>query len=225
MRTIVLADDSPVTLAVEKSYLESRSFKVFSTSSATEALELSVTLRPDLILLDYDMPVMNGDLVCRALKERPETAGIPVIILTAHQDPAIRKKCEEAGAVEFVQKSTGRETLLDKIAAVLGLPRRRHVRVPCRLEVTLLAGEARIRAVAHNVSAGGLYITLDRELQQGAALQLSLSLPDVAAPVQALGEVVRTEHLGGKLRGYGIQLIQAEPEAIEALKSFVAKTL
>ena len=60
MYKILLADDVKLTLASEKAYLEGRNLKVFATSSAGEAMEMAGVLQPDLVVLDYEMPDMNG---------------------------------------------------------------------------------------------------------------------------------------------------------------------
>ena len=69
-RSLLLVDDSLTTLAVAKSFLESRSFKVFALSEPARTVELASSIRPELILLDYELPGANGDELCAELKRQ-----------------------------------------------------------------------------------------------------------------------------------------------------------
>ncbi len=223
--TLLLADDVKTTLAVGKSFLESRNLKVFATTSASEVQSLAEAIRPDLIVLDYEMPEMKGDEVCRRLKRSEKTKQIPVLILSALNDPSIPAKCEAAGAAGFVKKSEGRESLLDNVAAVLGLPQRRHARVPCSITVGILSEDRKLQGMVHNISQSGLYLTVDTTLAERSLVRLILTLPNAKSEIRVLGEVVRAETLSGTLRGYGIQLIEADEESQAALGEYVKNTV
>jgi CheY-like chemotaxis protein len=226
MRNLLLVDDVKTTLAVEKAFLESKNFKVFVTTSAADVMTLAADIQPVLIVMDYEMPEMNGNEVCRRLGEDPRTSHIPVLILSSHNDEKIAQLCRESGAVGFVRKADGRESLLDHVAQILGLPQRRHMRVPCRISVGIrLERERGSRGLIHNLSAGGFYLTLDKSLSQGNALHMSFTLPDSSLVIRVLGEVVRAETLSSSLYGYGIQLLEADADSVEALKQFVKRTV
>jgi len=225
MRTVLLADDVRTTLAVEKAFLEARNLRVFSTTSARRALEMAAVVQPDLIILDYEMPEMTGDEVCRRLKSGANTRHIPILVVSSHDDERIARACTEAGAAGFVRKTEGREALLDRVAEVLGVHKRRHVRVPCMISAALESGGKPLAGVVRNLCAGGLYLVLERTLESGKALWLSFTLPDSGVRIRALGEIVRVESLSGGLFGYGIQLIQADDSVIEALKEFAGRAL
>ena len=225
MRSLLLTDDVKMTLAVEKSFLEARNLRTFVARSAGDVLDLADILQPDLIVMDYEMPGMRGDAVCRRLREKPNTRQIPIMILSSHEDEQTICSCIEAGADEFVQKAEGREALLDRVAAVLGKRQRRHVRVACNLAADVESEGERLRGLIHDLSVGGLYLTLGQAIEKGKALQINFTLPDAGVEISALGEVVRTEALGGSLHGHGVQLLQADDSAIEQLGAFVERTL
>lgn len=219
MRTLLLADDVMTTLAVMKSFLEARSFKVFATTSSLQVPKLAAGVRPDLVILDYEMPGMNGDELCRRLKSERETARIPVMILTAHEDEATRHRCFEAGATAVLMKTSGRESLLEHVVSALGIPKRKHVRVPCAIAVGLKSARFELKGMIHNLSVSGLYITAADALEEGKALRIHFELPG-GEDVDVLGEIVRTETLNGSLRGYGIQMIEADETSLAALRAF-----
>jgi CheY-like chemotaxis protein len=85
-----------------------------------EALALAIAETPDLILMDLELPVMNGWDTVRRLKARPGTAGIPVIALSAHALAGSREAALEAGCDEFETKPVDFSSLLAKIGRIVG---------------------------------------------------------------------------------------------------------
>lgn len=84
-RTLLLVDDDAVMIRTLREGL-STSYKVLPANSGANALKILARTKPDLILLDYEMPEMNGPQVLEALRGNPETAKIPVMFLTAKTD-------------------------------------------------------------------------------------------------------------------------------------------
>jgi len=225
MHKILLADDTKVTLSVEKAYLESRDFRVFATTSPSEVTHLAGVIQPDLIVLDFDMPGMTGEEVCRRLKSVEETSHIPVLILSSHEDDETQRICLAAGAIDFARKTEGREALLGHVARILGLPQRRYLRAPCRFSVNITESGASFEGMVHDICEGGLYLTADRLIGEGTALQLRFELPDREDEIRLLAEAVRSEILSGSMYGCGIMFLEADAEAIEALRAFVRRSV
>ena len=225
MYKILLADDVKLTLASEKAYLEGRNLKVFATTSATEALEMAGVIQPDLVVLDFEMPEMTGADVCRRLRENPRTSHIPVLILSIRDTEEIVNEVEAAGAVGFVRKADGRESLLDSVAKVLGIPQRRHVRVSCMFTVGISEGGRAFSGIVQNVSASGMFLTASRRFEQGLALRVRFNLPGAVREVQVLGEVVRTEDISDSDHGFGIQFLEMDDDARVALQDYLERSV
>ena len=225
MYKILLADDTKLTLASEKAYLEERNLKVFATTSAIEAHDMAGVLQPDLIVSDYEMPEMNGAELCQMLRDNPQTAHIPVLILSIRDDEDLMRACEDAGAVGFVRKADGREALVESVARVLGVPRRRHLRVPCRYTAGIVEGGRGHSGVVQNVSAGGMFLTAERRFESGMALRMHFNLPGVEDEIHVLGEVVRVEEIAETQFGIGIQFLELGPESRQGLQLFLEKSL
>ena len=116
---LVVKDDQPVLeLLVE--LLEPEGYQVFSATSAKRALELTATVRADLILCDVVMPEMNGLELCHRLKSDPETASIPVMMVSAvRKEEAARLEGYTAGADDYVEIPFRHEELLIKVARLI----------------------------------------------------------------------------------------------------------
>ena len=115
---IMIVDDSPLVLRNMKSMLEDK-YEIFLAPSGEKALELIPKKRPDLVLLDYEMPGMDGKAVFEAMLQDDEMKTIPVIFLTS-----IAQREQVYGVLKFVSagyilKPADRERLLDEIAKVL----------------------------------------------------------------------------------------------------------
>jgi CheY-like chemotaxis protein len=86
MKMILVADDEPAIRSLLEIFLED-SYQVVLAASGEEALNLALTRRPDLALLDITMPRLNGIEVTRRLRGSPETANLPVILLSGWGNP------------------------------------------------------------------------------------------------------------------------------------------
>ncbi|SMF25422.1 response regulator [Pseudobacteriovorax antillogorgiicola] len=101
---ILVVDDIIANLKVLSSVLGEEGYIVRPVNQGRLAIMSAIAKRPDLILLDIDMPEMSGFEVCRQLKSRPETADIPIIFLTALTDESYISRGFEHGAVDYVAK-------------------------------------------------------------------------------------------------------------------------
>ena len=93
MKTLLLVDDDAVMIRTLREGLTA-SYKVLPANSGANALKILEKVKPDLILLDYEMPEMNGPQVLEALRGNPATAEIPVMFLTAKTDSSAIEKIE-----------------------------------------------------------------------------------------------------------------------------------
>ncbi|MCM2357719.1 MAG: response regulator [Geobacteraceae bacterium] len=119
-KKILAVDDEPNILMSIEFILEMEGYEVHTARDGEEALEVAERVRPDLILLDVNMPRKHGYEVCRIIRERPDMAGTKVIMLTAKGQTLERKKGLEVGADEYVTKPFSAEDLLAKIRNMIG---------------------------------------------------------------------------------------------------------
>lgn len=116
---VLLIDDQPFFLTYHRNILTAKGFRVLTASDGEEGLREAVKTRPDLIILDMEMPGLDGIEVCSRLKANETTCPIPVVILTATQDPGLNEKAFKVGAEATVHKSTNTDRLLNLLKVVL----------------------------------------------------------------------------------------------------------
>ncbi|QXT40959.1 diguanylate cyclase [Gymnodinialimonas ceratoperidinii] len=116
---ILVVDDVATNRIVMKVKLTAACYTVEQAENGTDALRLARETKPDLILLDLMMPDMSGLEVCRALKAEPETADIPIVLITALCDRAAKMEGLEAGADDFLCKPVEEVTLLARVRSLL----------------------------------------------------------------------------------------------------------
>ncbi|MDR1840709.1 MAG: response regulator [Holophagales bacterium] len=116
MHTIFVVDDSDSNLTKAKQVLEGY-YRVFTIPSASKMFSLLQKVKPNLILLDIEMPEMNGYKAIKLLKADPETASIPVIFLTANVDEKSELEGFSLGAVDYIYKPFSDTQLLNRVAS------------------------------------------------------------------------------------------------------------
>ena len=119
--TLMLVDDQPRNARLLQAQLGSEHFDFIIAQSGEEALNRIRDHLPDLIILDYMMPGMNGQQVALALKQDPHTRNIPVIMLTALSDHASRMHALSAGVEEFINKPVDQAELCTRVRNLLRL--------------------------------------------------------------------------------------------------------
>lgn len=119
---ILIVDDLPENIIAVSAVLKNEGYKTLSAKSGQEALDLIETAYPGLILMDVQMPGMNGFEVLEKLKQHPSKSDIPVIFLTAYaHHPELQLQGLKAGGLDFLIKPIDTELLLIKVANFLTL--------------------------------------------------------------------------------------------------------
>ena len=118
MRSCLVVDDSKVIRKVARHILETLNFTVAEAEDGREALSCCAERMPDVILLDWNMPVMSGIEFLRLLRQRGHSDQPKVVFCTTENDMAHIRAALEAGADEYVMKPFDRETLHIKLQLV-----------------------------------------------------------------------------------------------------------
>jgi two-component system alkaline phosphatase synthesis response regulator PhoP len=123
-KKVLIVDDEPhIRLLLEQTLdaLEDEGVELLTASNGQEALDTLAAEKPDLVLLDVMMPLVNGFDVCKRLKANPELKHIYVMMLTAKGQEFDRAMGEEVGVDRYVTKPFDPDEILDRAAEVLGI--------------------------------------------------------------------------------------------------------
>ena len=116
---IMVVDDHRQYLELVGIHLKSLGWEVIPASNGREALEKARTIRPSLIVLDMEMPEMDGFEVARYLKEDPNCWDIPVLAATALAMPKDRERCLAAGCIDYISKPFTPQDLQARVTRLL----------------------------------------------------------------------------------------------------------
>lgn len=123
MKVLIVDDEPHIRLLLEQTLdeLEDLGVELLTATNGGEAMQLVEEERPQVVLLDVMMPVMNGFEVCRKIKDSPALQGTYVVLLTAKGQEFDRATGAAAGADVYVTKPFDPDEVLERTAAVLGL--------------------------------------------------------------------------------------------------------
>ncbi len=115
MVKVLIVDDAPEVRMLVGRFLTVKGFDVIEAKDGIRGLAAALAERPDVVLMDLNMPVMDGFRATRQFRAHPELAGVTIIALTAEDDAASREAIFEAGCDAFVRKPIDFEQLLGKL--------------------------------------------------------------------------------------------------------------
>ncbi|MGP1253958.1 phosphate regulon transcriptional regulator PhoB [Algihabitans albus] len=145
---ILLVEDEAALVTLLRYNLEREGFRLVDARDGEEALVLAKEERPDLVLLDWMLPLMSGLEVCRQLRRAAETRDVPIIILTARGEEADKVRGLDSGADDYITKPFSPAELVARMRAVL---RRAQ---PALANETLQFDDLEMDLAAHRVRRG-----------------------------------------------------------------------
>ena len=119
MSDVLIVDDDDLIARMLTDWLNAAGFRTARASTGTDALNLVSRSRPDLILLDLNLPDIGGLAVCRILKDHERTHRIPVVVITASDRPEDRTHALDLGVEDFVNKPVNPKELLARVQALI----------------------------------------------------------------------------------------------------------
>ena len=219
---LLLVDDVELFLDLEKSFLNRESFEIFTARSGQEALEKIQDKMPDLVLLDLFMPEMDGDAVCREIKNNPVTRHIPVVMTTSEDTEEAKERCFSAGCDGFIPKPLKRQALLDVITEALNLSKRSYPRVPTHLSCTVIRGDDHTETWLHSIAIGGAFIEFSPPPDTGEEFELVFVLPQQDKPVRTRAVVKWQGRISSNSpQGVGVEFISISGEERGMINSYV----
>ena len=118
-KRLLVVEDDKMVLSILREYLLT-DYNVCCADTGKEALEILEYARPDCILLDYKMPVMDGPAVLKRIRQTGKLNDVPVIFLTSASDPESVAECLSFHPADYILKPVSKATLLQRLSRVLG---------------------------------------------------------------------------------------------------------
>jgi DNA-binding response OmpR family regulator len=180
--TILIVDDEPKIVKQARDYLERSGFRVLAAGDGQLALAVAHQERPDLVVLDLNLPAIDGLDVCRVLRRESD---VPIIMLTARADEADRLIGLELGADDYIVKPFSPRELVARVRAVL-----RRVRGGVHQPGHIRVGDLEIDLSGHTVTQAGVPVPLTRT-------EFNLLVTLAQHPGQTLSRAQLLDHLHG----------------------------
>jgi signal transduction histidine kinase len=220
MSHVLLVDDSPADRAYFRTLLRKADFRVHEVDLGAQALSTALAVRPHVVILDINLPDIDGHTVCRSLRADPMIGGIPVLMLTVRDHEADVLAGLEAGADDYVPKDAAPEVFL---ARVRRLCQYRQMANSSLLNEQMAQIGRLLAGIVHEIRGPLGVIRGNAELMR---MQLSANDPalrfadPIIRSVQLLQ--VRLEHLMATVRGGPpvLQPLEPEPLLLEAIDYF-----
>lgn len=116
---ILLIEDNVQNRYLATFLLEQRGHEILQAETGPEGMDMAARLRPDLILLDIQLPGMDGHEVARVLKADPVLRAIPIVAVTSYAMVGDREKCLDAGAEGYIEKPINPDTFVSEVERFL----------------------------------------------------------------------------------------------------------
>ncbi|MBK6313606.1 MAG: response regulator [Blastocatellia bacterium] len=194
---ILVVDDNPVNLDLLSNMLQDRSYRVRVATNGRRALAAAKSRPPDLVMLDINMPEMDGYEVCRQLKADPVTADVPVIFISALDEAMDKVRAFEVGGADYVTKPFQFEEVLARIENQLKLSRLQRVLERKNAELTAKNEElvrSRDELLKSQQQAANFFSAL-ADVLPGTVLDEKYKLEEKIG-AGGFGTVYRAVHLG-----------------------------
>lgn len=224
-KRIIAVEDVDQFIHREQSLLNRQEFSVLTVRSGDEALFRARNDKPDLVILSFFMPDLNGYTVCRKLKSDSATRDIPILIIASHgnddEDPST--VTEEAGCDGCIEKPVQYENMVPAVEKLLGIPPRRHVRARVSLPCRIKDEDGLREAVILNLTPEGVYMEATPAPWPGDIIGVTISSEGSGAEMTFQMAVRWSVDPGeGELSGAGCEFLSAPPEVSQWFGDFYA---
>jgi len=119
MKRVLVVEDNAINLYLVRFILESNGYSVLDAGDGESAISMAVAERPDLIIMDIQLPDINGLETTKRIRASAADGTIPIIALTSYAMPGDREQALEAGCTGYMEKPINPDTFIDEIAHYL----------------------------------------------------------------------------------------------------------
>ena len=223
-KKILVADDTRLFRELGSVFL-ARLGTILTASTGTEALEVARREQPEIMIVDFNMPDMCGDNLCRAVKADRDLHRTPVILVTSGQSADDHARAVRAQADDVLMKPLSRNQLALSVSRLLGEDRHLALtRIPIDegVRVRLVRGDASSWGVVRDLSRGGVFIESLGKLPVTTEIDLDFRLPGERKPLRSTAQVMWTgPHPKSRTPGMGLRFLALDRPSTLQIDSFV----
>ncbi|HMZ80565.1 MAG TPA: hybrid sensor histidine kinase/response regulator, partial [Acidobacteriota bacterium] len=218
---ILVVDDNPTNLDLLSGLLQDHQFHVRAATSGRLALTVARTFKPALILLDINMPQMNGFEVCTQLKADPATCDIPVIFISALDETMDKVRAFEVGGVDYVTKPFQIEEVLARVNSQLRIARLQHELI--EKNAALTQANADLSASRQELAEANIQL---REMAEIKANFTAMLVHDLKSPLSVVKATLDFLSIDGDVVAgpYGA-LVHASVKTISKILAMIGELL
>ena len=225
-KKILLADDAKLFLEIEKTFLQRTSVDILTAGDGKQALELARQHHPEVVFLDLNMPEMDGDECCRAIKQDPNLKDTAIVMVTTKGRAQDQERCRNSGCDEILLKPINRTEFLKTAEKFLQLPTRSN---RYKLKTQVQYGEnaeTTLTGYCVDISSGGLFISTENPLGVGETLVIRFSLESPPREIVCTCRVAWV-NAPTNLRkpslpaGMGIQFVGLSLDELHSIRNFI----
>jgi len=225
-KTILLVDDTKLFLQLEKTFLQRSGINILTASNGSQALELARKHFPNVVFLDLNMPIMDGDECCRAMKNDPDLKGIAIVMVTTDGRPQDQKRCRDAGCDEILLKPINRTEFVATAQKLLQLSVRNE-RFKAKIQVQY--GEDANKSLADfstDISSGGLFIKTEKPLDIDEILNIKFALPSPKREITCSAQVAWVNSPKNPTKaslpsGVGVRFVDLSLDDLHAIRNYI----
>ncbi len=215
-KKILLVDDSPIFLELLKRLLAGKGYELSTAHSGGEAIMMANLDRPDLVLMGFEMPTMDGAECCHLMKSDEGLKEIPIILIAEGRDQSKIRRTLNSGCDDFVVKPITDLVVLRKVEAIFDPKlRRKSARMPIDLAVKFTDFENVYSGTAKEIGRGGMLLLSDVTVGEEERVQFEFSLPEPfhRKRIQVFGRIAYHRPREGGGEDMGVEFIALDRES------------
>lgn len=226
---VLLVDDVDFFREVMRDYFQRTPVEILMARSGAEAIEVARQERPNLIYMDVAMPGLNGLETCRKMKQDPELASIPLLLIFTPVRDAGIGEVTASGCDGYLVKPFGREEFLNLGHRHLFQLERRERRVSCQMTIDFSIAGRKFQGIGADISAHGFYVEFRDELPPDKKIRFRFLLPTVSSrPIEGSGRIAWVNQGFPRCnlslpQGFGVEILSLDAEAWEVIQAYLEK--
>jgi CheY-like chemotaxis protein len=220
-KKVLLVDDTESSLALLRRIVMPAHFTMFEANSGRQALKIHRRERVDLIIMDLQMPGMDGEQVTRTIRAERGQRTVSILLFADGSRPVLRERCLAAGADDFIPKPFKSADLLARVRSLMNVVVRKETALLAHVKAEDAGPDVKpFVARIVNVSTSGLLLETNVPLARGRRVRVKFFVPDSTTQISARATVVRRADAGGAVR-CGVRFTALDPSARRIILDYV----